>query len=182
MYRCTIKNSPLWSNSIPKPTSSLQFNYCKGRLIMCLNALTNRPAGYPKSKSSQGSPAPRDPIPNQLHPTCPETLPMKPCNLRRYANFSALYFSSVSFASIILFPAMPFTFSIRPPSLSRASISSPPPMLLPLMSTFGTVRLPVLFSSAACNREPNGCVSSSTTYGAGTMVYFSNSMRFALAE
>ena len=92
------------------------------------------------------------------------------------------YCTSVSLASIILLPAIPFTFSSRPPPASNASISSPPPILLPLTSTFGTVRLPVLFASAAWRPGPKGWVSSSTTYGAGTMVYFSSNIRLALAE
>lgn len=92
------------------------------------------------------------------------------------------YFSSDRLASTILFPAIPVTFSSSPPLSSKASISSPPPILLPLTSMFGTVRLPVLFPNAACNPGPKGWLSSSTTYGAGTMVYFSSSMRLAFAE
>lgn len=73
------------------------------------------------------------------------------------------YCFRVSLASIILLPAIPFTFSTNPPPASRASISSPPPILLPLMSTFGTVPLPVLLARAFCRPGPKGWVSSSTT-------------------
>lgn len=69
----------------------------------------------------------------------------------------------LSFASMIRFPPIPFTFSTSSPSKSNFCTSSPPPMLFPLISTFGTVRLPVLRSSAACRPGPRRCSSSSTT-------------------
>ena len=123
--------------------------------------------------------------------TLPTQMPLAQTIVRNYANRRAicaesnnfiLYCTSVSLASIILLPAIPFTFSSRPSPASKASISSPPPILLPLTSTFGTVRLPVLFASAAWRPGPKGWVSSSTTYGAGTIVYFSSNIRLALAE
>ena len=78
-------------------------------------------------------------------------------------DYLTLYRSSVSLASIIRLPAIPFTFSTNPPPASKASISSPPPILLPLISTLGTVRLPVLLVRAFCRLGPKGWVSSSTT-------------------
>lgn len=68
-----------------------------------------------------------------------------------------------SFASMILFPPMVLTLLTNSPLTSSASTSSPPPMLLPLISTLGTVRRPVLFSSADCRPAPSGCWSNSTT-------------------
>lgn len=55
--------------------------------------------------------------------------------------------SDAGFASVILLPPMLRTVSSILPLTWSASISSPPPMLLPLMSTLGTVRRPVDFSS-----------------------------------
>lgn len=89
---------------------------------------------------------------------------------------------SVSLASVIRFPPIVFIFSISAELSSSAWMSSPPPMLLPLTRTLGTVRRPVLFSNAACNAGPIGWLSSSTTYGAGTMVYFTSNIFLALRE
>ena len=87
-----------------------------------------------------------------------------------------------SLASIILFPPMVLTLSTNSPLISSASTSSPPPMLLPLISTLGTVRRPVLCSSADCKPVPRGCLSNSTTYGEGTMLYFSSRIDLAFFE
>lgn len=115
---------------------------------------------------------------NQLQPFCllPLTTTARPLSIL------ALYYPSLTFASMILFPPIVRTFSIKVPPESSASTSSPPPILFPLISTFGTVRRPVLFSSDACSLGPSGCWSSSTTKGAGIMEYFSSRIRFALAE
>ncbi len=88
----------------------------------------------------------------------------------------------VNFASIILLPPIPLTFSTSSPLTSNASTSSPPPILFPLISTFGTVLLPVLFSKCFCSWGPKGWLSSSTTKGAGTIVYLSSRIDFALRE
>ncbi len=95
---------------------------------------------------------------------------------------SSLGQALVNFASIILFPPIPLTFSTSSHFTSSASTSSPPPMLFPLISTFGTVLLPVLFSKCFCSWGPKGWLSSSTTKGAGTIVYFSSRIDLALRE
>ena len=84
--------------------------------------------------------------------------------------------------SMILFPPIRLIRSVSSPSRSSFSTSSPPPILLPLISTFGTVPRPVLFCSESCSFLPMGCLSSSTTKGDGTMVYFSTRMAFAFFE
>jgi hypothetical protein len=112
----------------------------------------------------------------------PRNLPHFAIRFRSQPNSAAACFYLVSLASVILFPPIVFTLSISAPLSSSAWMSSPPPMLLPLTRTFGTVRLPVLFASAACNAGPSGWLSSSTTYGAGTIVYFSRSIFLALRE
>ena len=46
---------------------------------------------------------------------------------------------------------------------SSSCIWSPPPMLLPMTITLGTVRLPVVSARTSCSLRPRGCSSSSTT-------------------
>ncbi len=85
-----------------------------------------------------------------------------------------------------------YIFTVVPPSdlilsiscflPSRSAISSLPPMLLPLTMMFGTVRWPVISDSRPCSATPSGCVSSSTTYGAGSIVYLSSSSALARFE
>lgn len=121
------------------------------------------------------------------HPKTPP-YPCRPVHLSfRKIPFSAFVHKTTphhgaSLASIILFPPMVLTLSTNSPLISSASTSSPPPMLLPLISTLGTVRRPVLCSSADCKPVPRGCLSNSTTYGEGTMLYFSSRIDLAFFE
>lgn len=77
--------------------------------------------------------------------------------------------------SILILPASLF-------SLSSSTMSSPPPMLRPLMRTLGTVPRPVFSLRTACKLGPWGCSSSSTTYGSGLMVYLSRRTPLARLE
>lgn len=112
---------------------------------------------------------------------------------RLFLSFSASLFSFCFFTSafsaslktlvtVMRFPPIRITVSISSPFLSNASISSPPPMLLPCTSMFGTVFRPVRGPRYACSSFPNGCTSSSTTYGGGRILYLSSKMCFAFFE
>ena len=83
--------------------------------------------------------------------------------------------------STIHFPPIFFNVEANSPFSSIPAISSPPPMLFPLTRMLGTVRRPVLCPRTPCRSLPNGCWSSSTTYGAGTMEYSLRRMAFAFA-
>lgn len=91
------------------------------------------------------------------------------------------YSMAYSCASVTHFPPIVLTVAASSPFSSNAAVSSPPPMLRPPIRTLGTVRRPVLSASKLCSSWPIGCLSSSTTYGAGTMVYLSTRMDLARA-
>ena len=92
-------------------------------------------------------------------------------------------------------PPISRIFLISSSSASSFTSSSLPPMLKPLMRIFGTVLRPVLSARKSCNLRPrvggDGSLaseigvssrSSSTTYGAGTILYVSSSRDFARRE
>lgn len=97
------------------------------------------------------------------------------CSVRNFVLYdsnliSALASSRVSsfgFAFSLIetmrFPPMLVTLPVSLWLWCSASISSPPPILLPLMSTFGTVLRPVLRASDCWRPGPSSCWSSSTT-------------------
>lgn len=124
----------------------------------------------------------RTPFPHAYLYTCRQSIDpgltaSHRCSFRPLANRYSL-----SLASIILFPPILFTLFTSSPPESSAATSSPPPILLPLISTFGTVLRPVLFSRADCNSAPSECSSNSTTKGGGTIVYLSSKIAFAFFE
>lgn len=138
-------------------------------LCYSINTLKNRMLGILMSNSKKRTAKALVPKPDYALETLTQTLSTQMPLSRTVACICAnrrpicvenkksiIYCTSVSLASITLLPAIPFTFSSKPPPASKASISSPPPILLPLTSTFGTVRRPVLFASAACRPGPKG--------------------------
>ena len=129
-------------------------------------------------------------IPTLCHTSITIHTPLCPSNLHNsnqcihYSSYRAMlpaHHHDFFLISMIRFPPRLLILSISSPFSSIATTSSPPPMLTPAISMFGTVFRFVVLPKASCSPLPSSCLSNSTMNGAGVMLYFSKTA-FAFFE